>query len=226
LLDTSKNTTRLRLGSRGATQQAFRDDGFSTLLQIQNMRQEGVEVSSKLIDPYFLKSERLGFRCWSREDFPLAKELWGDVEVTRFFGGPFSDEEVRVRLEHEIERMNTHKFQYWPIFLLRDNEHVGCCGLRPYGADAAIPELGFHLRPKYWGQGLAVEAARTVIDCALETIGAKGLAAGHHPENVNSKRVMAKLGFRYTRDEFFPGLGMTIPYYLLMRETQTSEIHR
>jgi hypothetical protein len=39
------------------------------------MRQEGVEVSGKLIDPYFLKSERLGFRCWSREDFPVAKEL-------------------------------------------------------------------------------------------------------------------------------------------------------
>lgn len=168
-----------------------------------------------LIEPYFLRSKRLGFRGWTEEDFPLARELWGDVEVTRFFGGPFSDDQVRARLEREIERMKVHNFQYWPIFMISDNEHVGCCGLRPYGTDDAIPELGFHLRPKFWGQGLAVEAARAVIHFAFETIGANGLAAGHHPENANSKKVMAKLGFHYTHDEFFAGLGMNIPYYLL-----------
>jgi ribosomal-protein-alanine N-acetyltransferase len=176
-----------------------------------------MRMSDGLIETYFLKSERLGFRCWSPADFPLARALWGDIEVTRYFGGPFSDEEVRVRLERELERMKERNFQYWPIFLLSDNEHVGCCGLRPYGADPAIPELGFHLRPKFWGQGLAVEAARAVIQYAFETIGAKGLAAGHHPENANSKKVMAKLDFQYTHAEFFPTLGMNIPYYLMMR---------
>lgn len=177
----------------------------------------GRSVSGARGRGYFWNSERVGFRCWSEEDFPLAQELWGDLQVTRYFGGPFSDEEVRVRLEREIERMKAHNFQYWPIFMLSDNEHVGCCGLRPYGTDSAIPELGFHLRPKYWGQGLAVEAARAVIHFAFETIGVKGLAAGHHPENTNSKKVMAKLGFQYTHDEFFARLGMKIPYYSLMR---------
>jgi ribosomal-protein-alanine N-acetyltransferase len=174
-------------------------------------------MSGVSIDPYFLRSERLGFRCWSLEDYPLARLLWGDIEVTRFFGGPFSDEEVRARLEREIARMKTRNFQYWPIFMLRDNQFAGCCGLRPYGRDETIPELGFHLRPKFWGKGLAVEAAGAVIQFAFDSIGAKGLAAGHHPENRNSKKVMAKLGFHYTQDEFFAGLGMSIPYYLLRR---------
>jgi ribosomal-protein-alanine N-acetyltransferase len=179
-------------------------------------------VGGKLIKPYFLKSERLGFRCWSPEDLPLAKELWGNIEVTHFFGGPFDDEEVHVRLEREIHRMKVHNFQYWPILLLSNGEHVGCCGLRPYRTDAAILELGFHLRPKFWGQGLAVEAARTVIQFAFGTIGAKGLAAGHHPGNANSKKVMEKLGFQYTHDEFFEALGMNIPYYLLARSGERS----
>ncbi len=155
-------------------------------------------------EPYFLKSARLGFRCWTKEDLPLAQELWGDIEVTRFFGGPFSEEEIAKRLD-------------WPIHLLSDNELVGCCGLRPYRLEDGIPELGFHLRPKFWGQGLAPEAARAVIDFAFKTIGAKGLSAGHHPENVASKKVLEKLGFRYTHDEFFAVLGMNIPYYLLGR---------
>jgi len=100
---------------------------------------------------YFLKSTRLGFRCWTNDDLPLARELWGDLQVTRFFGGPFSDEEIARRLEREIARMTTYKFQYWPIYLLSDNEHVGCCGLRPYRLEDEIHELGFHLRPKHWG---------------------------------------------------------------------------
>jgi [ribosomal protein S5]-alanine N-acetyltransferase len=165
---------------------------------------------------YFLKSARIGFRCWSQDDLPLARELWADPEVTRFIGGPFSDEEIAQRLEREIARMSTHQFQYWPIYLLSSHEHVGCCGLRPYRPEDQIPELGFHLRPRRWGQGLASEAARTVIHYAFGTIGAKGLSAGHHPDNTTSKKLLEKLGFQYTHDEFYAPLQMNLPYYLLM----------
>src|SRR5258708_17369983 len=167
-------------------------------------------------ESYFLKTERLGCRSWGKEDLPAARELWGDIEVTRFFGGPFSDEEIGQRLEREINRMDTHRFQYWPIYLLSDNDHVGCCGLRPYRPEEEIHELGFHLRPKYWGQGLAVEAARAVIAFSFETIGSKRLSAVHHPQNEASKKALEKLVFQYTHDQFFAGLGMDIPYYLLI----------
>src|SRR5512137_1066998 len=110
-------------------------------------------MSGMLHEPYFLKSARLGFRCWSQDDLPLARELWGDIEVTRFFGGPFSDDEVAQRLHREIGRIKACNFQYWPIHLLADNEFVGCCGLRPYQPEDEIHELGFHLRPKYWRRG-------------------------------------------------------------------------
>jgi [ribosomal protein S5]-alanine N-acetyltransferase len=177
-------------------------------------------MGSTLHEPYFLKSERLGFRCWSKDDLPLARELWGDIGVTRFFGGPFSDEEIRQRLEREITRMNAYQFQYWPIHLLSDNGHVWCCGLRPYRLEDDVHELGFHLRPKYWGRGLAPEAARAVIDFAFETIGAKSLSAGHHPQNVASKKVLEKPGFQYSHHEFFATLGMDIPYYMLTRPSR------
>src|ERR1700730_6636352 len=172
---------------------------------------------SMATDTYFLKTERLGFRCWSRGDLPAVQELWGDLEVTRFFGGPFSDKEIEQRLEREISLLDAYGFQYWPIYLLADNNHVGCCGLRPYRLKDGMHELGFHLRPKYWGQGLAVEATRGVIDFAFGTIGAKSLSAGHHPQNLASKKVLEKLGFRYMHDEFFATLEMDIPYYQLAR---------
>ncbi len=168
-------------------------------------------------EPYFLKSPRLGFRWWLQDDLPLARELWGDLRVTRFFGGPFSEEEIASRLQVELDRASVHNFQYWPVQLLDGGEFVGCCGLRPYKPKQAIPELGFHLRPEFWGRGLAPEAATSVIEYAFHSLRVKAISAGHHPENMNSKKVLIRLGFRYTHDEFFPALGINIPYYALSR---------
>jgi [ribosomal protein S5]-alanine N-acetyltransferase len=166
-------------------------------------------------DKYFLKSERLGFRWWTAEDLPLAQELWGDLEVTKFFGGPFSEDEIRMRFKRERARRMVHGFQYWVIELLESGEFVGVCGLRPYRPADEIIELGFHLRPKFWGRGLATEAARAAIAYAFEVYKPKSLAVGHHPDNLNSKKVVQKLGFRYSHQQHFPELAMEIPYYML-----------
>jgi len=168
-------------------------------------------------ESYFLKSPRLGFRWWSKDDLPLARTLWGDLEVTKFLGGPFPEEEIQRRLQAELHRAAAHNFQYWPIHVLVDHEFVGCCGLRPYQREQGIPELGFHLLPKFWGRGLAPEAATAVIEFAFRSFDAKALSAGHHPDNENSKKVLTRLGFRFTHAEFFPALGIDIPYYQLSR---------
>ena len=69
--------------------------------------------------------------------------------------------------------------------------------------------------------GLAVEAARAVIEYALTTLGAAGLFAGHHPANEASRRVLIKLGFHYTHDEFYPPTGLNHPSYRLAAEEKT-----
>jgi len=162
---------------------------------------------------YFLRSERLGFRHWREDDLDLALGLWGDPEVTKLIGGPFTPEQIRERLEREITRQREHGIQYWPIFLLADGAHVGCCGLRPY---EQINELGFHIRSAQWRRGYALEAARAVIDHAFRTLGAKALFAGHNPKNEASRRLLETLGFKYQRDEYYAPTGLQHPSYLLL----------
>ena len=55
--------------------------------------------------PFFLKTTRIAFRCWRREDLPLAMALWGDPAVTKYLGGPFSPQQVQQSLETEIANM-------------------------------------------------------------------------------------------------------------------------
>lgn len=166
--------------------------------------------------PYFLTTDRLGFGQWNEGDMALALALWGDPRVSAPIGGPFTAEEIGARLSREIENMISLNIQYWPVFLLQNNNFAGCAGLRPYGEDKHVLELGFHLRPKYWGQGIAEEAARAVIAFAFETLGVKSLFAGHHPENAASERLLKKLGFRFTHQEIYPPTGLLNPSYLLM----------
>jgi [ribosomal protein S5]-alanine N-acetyltransferase len=164
---------------------------------------------------YFLTSARLGFRCWSQRDSALANQLWGDAEVTRLIGGPFTPEMIRARLLGEIAQMQEQGVQYWPIFLRDGNRFVGCAGLRPYRCEEKVYELGFHLCSAFWGHGLASEAARATIDYAFQTLGASAVVAGHHPANEPSRRVLGKLGFAYTHDEVYLPTGLLHPSYLL-----------
>jgi len=169
-------------------------------------------------DAYFLLSERIGFRAWSDADMDLAMALWGDPEVTRLIGGPFSPAQVRARLIQEITTEREHDVQYWPIFLRTTGEHVGCCGLRPYGAQAGTYELGAHIRRQHWNHGYAEEASRSVMEYAFACLQAGALWAGHHPDNAASRRLLGKLGFRYVRDEYYAPTGLNHPTYTLTAE--------
>jgi RimJ/RimL family protein N-acetyltransferase len=164
---------------------------------------------------YFLASNRLGFRRWREDDLDIAMELWGDYEVTRFFDarGRWSRDAVQDRLVKEIRLEEQHGVQYWPIFLLKTNAHIGCCGLRPYEPTDGIYEIGFHIRSNQWRQGYAREAAAATIDYAFNTLMVNSLFAGHHPGNTASQHLLRQLGFRYTHDEFYSPTGLNHPSY-------------
>src|SRR5262245_7911249 len=118
----------------------------------------GDDRPGKALAGYFLTSQRLGFRAWQVDDEALIRAIWGDPEVTRSSGGPFTDGQVLQRLADEIVNLQRFGVQYWPIFRREDGAHLGCCGLRPKDGPDDF-ELGFHLRRDAWGQGYALEAA-------------------------------------------------------------------
>jgi len=169
---------------------------------------------------YFIETDRIGFSRWTADDFILARSLWGDSGVTRFIcaGGKFSDQEIENRLSLEIANHINHGIQYWPIFSLANGAFLGCCGLRPHDLDKGGCELGFHLKQEHWGKGYATEAAKAVIDYALNTLKVKNLVAGHHPQNEGSRKVLLKLGFRRIEDVFYPPTGLQHAAYMYQQD--------
>ena len=164
-----------------------------------------------------LKTKRLFFRTWTMADFPLASQLWGNALVTKFIDakGKLTKEDVQSRLDQEIAHERDHRVQYWPIFLISSKEFIGCCGLRPYNLEKRVYEIGFHICPAFWGLGYASEAAHGVMKHAFKQLNARGIFAGHNPDNKASRSLLQKLGFHYTHDEYYEPTGLNHPSYML-----------
>lgn len=77
-------------------------------------------------------------------------------------------------------------------------EPIGICGLlkREWLEDV---DLGFALRPPFWGRGYAFEAAAAVLAYARATLGRRRLVAITSLDNEPSIQLLGKLGFRLER---------------------------
>ena len=66
-------------------------------------------------------------------------------------------------------------------------------------------EIGYRLDSKYWGQGLATEAARTVRDHAFNDLKLERVISLIHPDNAASRRVAEKNGMTVEKETVFRG---------------------
>lgn len=58
-------------------------------------------------------------------------------------------------------------------------------------------ELGYWLAPELWGKGLMTEAAHHVVLFGFDSIGLHKITTGCLEQNVGSRRVIEKVGFRH-----------------------------
>lgn len=76
----------------------------------------------------------------------------------------------------------------------RSGELIGACG---YVIDAeGAAEIGYWLGRAYWGRGYATEAAGALVAHCFGEGNFKRIVCCHFVENMASRRVIEKLGFR------------------------------
>ena len=93
--------------------------------------------------------------------------------------------------------------------------YSGCLELRPYPSLRSA-ELTYLLHPRYWGQGLALRMAWTVIAHAFLMSQIDSVIAGADLGNIASISVMRHLGMRFHKDvRYPPGAGVE---YVLRRD--------
>lgn len=159
--------------------------------------------------PSLIETPRLRLRPYRLDDVDQVLVVSMDPEWARFLPVPIPyrrrDAEEFVARQLLVDRLLTPS---WAIEL--EGAYAGGINIR-FHFDNRLAELGYATARRLWGQGIAVEAARAVIDSAFRT----------HPDlnrvramadlrNGSSQRVMEKLGMtregvlrqnRFVRDE-------------------------
>lgn len=89
--------------------------------------------------------------------------------------------------------------EVWAIVKKDENKVIGSIGLhRDYKREFKnVKMIGYVIGENYWGNGYATEAAKRVIKYGFETLGLDLISVYHYPNNMRSKRVIEKCGFKY-----------------------------
>ena len=164
-------------------------------------------------------TERLILRPRILADAEAIMAMDRDPEVTRFIPGPWNDPAAhRAFTERRTLGPYPVGMGYWSVFeQARPDDFLGWVSLIPYDAIGPRIEAGWRFLRSAWGHGYATEAAAPIVRHGLETLGLDEVIADVDPENLNSLRVAAKLGFRPRETRLKPEY--TIGYFgLTLRE--------
>jgi ribosomal-protein-alanine N-acetyltransferase len=148
-----------------------------------------------------LDTPRCILRAVSEADVPFVGS------ATRFLGfndgmrwnAPAGPHEIIEADRRNLEMWKVGRVFTFTIVLKSSRSPVGRIAIRaaPRQGDWSI---GFWIRPEQWGQGFAAEAARAVVEFGFSRLGATIVRAAHAAWNVQSKRVIEKLGMRFIRE--------------------------
>lgn len=85
----------------------------------------------------------------------------------------------------------------WSIVNLNSQKMIGTVGLQRYSKANASAEIGYVLNPDFWGKGIMKEAVCEIIKWSFDELNLHRVECGHYDFNLQSKRVIEKLGFTF-----------------------------
>jgi RimJ/RimL family protein N-acetyltransferase len=164
-----------------------------------------------------IETARLLLRRFTPYDLDDFAMLNSDPDVMRYIGvgKPQSKAQTRMRLNAIHDHWEQHGFGLWAAVEKTSRAMIGFCGIQ-YLDNTSEIEIGYRLEKRFWGIGLATEAAGASLRYAFEQLGLERIVAVVHPENVASQSVIRKIGLKYLRGARF--YDTDVEYYAITRE--------
>jgi RimJ/RimL family protein N-acetyltransferase len=165
------------------------------------------------------ETARLFLREFSCDDAGALEHVFGDPEVMRY-SVPENILTTELWLARCCESYAQRGFGRWAVVEKASRDVIGFCGLMRLPDVAGQPEieLGYRLARRYWGMGLATEAAAAARDYAFGTLGLSRLVAIVDPSNSRSIRVAERIGLRFEKEVLLEGYTYADRMYVITRD--------
>ena len=175
-----------------------------------------------IASPAAVTTKRLLLRRWRRDDLEPLTALFATVEMWWFPHRRGLDAaETAAFLERRLTEQRDDPTTVWAAEDRSSGELLGYIGLAvPRFLPEVLPaiEVGWRLHPTVWGRGLATEGGRAALAWGFDQLGLEEVVAIVEPENVASRRVMAKLGFVFDQATVHRALGVDLEVHRLRAE--------
>lgn len=148
------------------------------------------------------ESERLLYRELLPSDAEAMFEMDSNPEVHRYLGGNPTQtiEETRRIIEMVRKQYIDNGIGRFAAILKETGEWIGWVGLkleRNVNGHQTFYDLGYRLRPEFWGRGYATESAKAFVDYGFNILKADKICAYADESNKASRRALEKAGLKY-----------------------------
>jgi [ribosomal protein S5]-alanine N-acetyltransferase len=177
-----------------------------------------------------LESERLIFRKILQSDAKALFLLRSNDEVLRFMDVPrhysISDSEKLIRtLDESYENEAGIN---WVIVEKHTNSFAGYFGYWRIIPEHCRAEIGYALKPEYWGKGYMYETINFMARFGFEEMKLHSIEANVNPLNERSKKVLERIGFKkeahFRENYLFNGEFLDSIIYSLLEKDLTSPL--
>lgn len=154
-----------------------------------------------------MQTLRLKLRPLQPGDTDALQGVYQSEGVLRYFPNPTPPtlEKIHRFIAGQQAHWERHGYGNWGILPIGETEIIGWAGLQ-FLPELDETEVGFLLDRRFWGKGLATEAARASLRFGFEQRKLDHMVALVHPENTASRRVIDKCGMRYQDTLFLWGI--------------------
>ncbi|QNL51089.1 GNAT family N-acetyltransferase [Olivibacter sp. SDN3] len=160
----------------------------------------------------YIETDRLILREILPEDVDDLFLLEADPDVHRYVGNnPVkSKAEIRKYIDSVRQQYVDNGIGHWAAVEKSSNYFIGWAGLtlikETINNHIHYYSLGYRFIRKYWGVGYATEAAKAALTYGFDTLGLKAIYAIANCENINSNKVLSKVGLTFTETFDFDGI--------------------
>ncbi|MEM7660463.1 MAG: GNAT family N-acetyltransferase [Bacteroidota bacterium] len=149
-----------------------------------------------------IETHRLILRELEERDVQGIFDLDSDPEVHRYLGEqPIKRlQEAEAIIQYVRNQYEADGIGRWAVIEKASQEFVGWAGLkfeREVRQDMHYYDLGYRLKKKFWGKGIATEAAREALAYGFQEMNLPKIYGGAHIDNIGSNKVLQKVGFTF-----------------------------
>ena len=143
-----------------------------------------------------LTTERLTLRQLSASDVQEIFILRSDILINKYLGRQPS--KTLEDASQFIEKIKNNSLSYWAITQKENDKLVGTICLFDISEELKKCEIGYELLTEHQGKGIMREAAKKILQYAIQTLGLKIIDAYTHKNNQGSTTLLKKLNFKRT----------------------------